>query len=102
MAVEATELDLPISGWKILKNKILEEGEENEKKKVHFDTICVKITLEAMLYMIFGCTYIIKREEYSSPSRIWVCTGRAGRKRNRNGHSNVLASFCSLSPKGLL
>ena len=33
MAVEATELDLPISGWKILKNKILEEGEENEKKK---------------------------------------------------------------------
>lgn len=65
MTVEVTELGL-ISGWKILKHKILEEGEENGKKKVHFATICVKITLEAMHAMVFECTYIINREECSS------------------------------------
>lgn len=60
---------LPTSGWKIL--KVSREGKENEKKKVHFDTICIKIT-QKQCYVGFWDAHVIKREEYASPLRISV------------------------------
>lgn len=42
-----------------------------KKKKVHFDTICIKIT-QKQCYVGFWDAHVIKREEYASPLRISV------------------------------
>lgn len=105
MESKVTESDLPLLAWKLLKTNV---GERRKKmKRINFDIICIKITQESMLSLIFRCTCIIKNRkgmEGYSP----ISTGEYHRHENhrmeyhrmekhKHGASNVLVVFDSLN-----